>query len=73
MRTILILCLILAANAASAHVGHLGEFADHDHWVAAGALGLAGLVAIYGAIKGKQAPAKAEEPEAKDPDEEVSA
>ena len=48
------LLLILAANMAEAHVGHLGELAGHDHWIAAGAIGLAGLVAVWGALKGKK-------------------
>ena len=55
------LLLIMAATMAQAHVGHLGDLASHDHWVAAGAIGLAGLVAVWGAFKGKKA--DAEEPE----------
>ena len=42
------LLLFLSANPALAHVGHLGDLASHDHWVAAGALGVAGLVAVWG-------------------------
>ena len=63
MRIALSLVLILLATAAPAHVGHLGELAGHDHWVAAGALGLAGLVAVWGALKGRKEDPKAEEPE----------
>lgn len=48
------LVLIMAATMAHAHVGHLGELAGHDHWIAAGAIGLAGLVAVWGAFKGKK-------------------
>ena len=54
------LLLFLSANPALAHVGHLGDLAGHDHWVAAGALGVAGLVAVWGALKGKKAAPKPE-------------
>lgn len=55
MRVALCLILMFAADAALAHVGHLGDLASHDHWIAAGALGVAGLVAVWGALKGKKA------------------
>jgi hypothetical protein len=63
MRFALPLILLFAANTAFAHVGHFGDLAGHDHWVAAGALGLAGLVAVWGALKGKKEEPKSEEPE----------
>ena len=67
------LLFALTATAATAHVGHFGALAGHDHWVAAGALGLAGLVAVWGAIKGKKAEEKAEVTDAAAPEEEASA
>ena len=41
--------LLLTPGAASAHAGHWGPSAGHDHWIALGvlgALGLAGLAAL---------------------------
>lgn len=65
MRLSLILTLMFASTAASAHPGHWGELAGHDHWIAGAAIGLAGLAAIWGALKGKKseedAPEAAEE------------
>jgi hypothetical protein len=60
MRFILSLLTIPMASAANAHVGHIGDLAGHDHWVAAGAIGLAGLVAVWGALKGKKDAPRAE-------------
>ncbi len=37
-----------------------GELAGHDHWVAGAAIGLAGLAAIWGVLKGKKADKEAE-------------
>ncbi|SFS21452.1 DUF6732 family protein [Yoonia litorea] len=54
MRAILTFILILAGSAASAHPGHWGDLAGHDHWVAGAAIGLAGLAALWGALKGKK-------------------
>ena len=54
MRSALILILMLSANAASAHVGHLGELAGHDHWVAGAALGLAILLGLREALKARK-------------------
>jgi len=45
---------MLIAAPAAAHVGHLGEVAGHDHWVAGAALGAALAVSIWGALKGKK-------------------
>lgn len=70
MRLSLPLILLFAAGPALAHVGHLGDLAGHDHWVAAGALGLAGLVAVWGALKGKT---KAPKPETEQSDEQAEA
>ena len=59
MTRLLFLLPIIAAAPAHAHVGHLGEAAGHDHWVAGIAIGVAIGVSIWGALKGK----KEEEPE----------
>lgn len=68
MRAILSLTLILAGSAAAAHPGHWADVAGHDHWVAGAAIGLAGLAAIWGALKGKK---KDDEPE-QDVEEEAA-
>ena len=54
--------ILLAAIAglpapALAHVGHLGEVAGHDHWIAGAAIGAAVVIGLYGAWKGRKAPA----------------
>ena len=73
MRFFLSFIFAATASAASAHIGHFGDMAGHDHWVAAGALGLAGLVAVWGALKGKKAEPEAEDPKPDEPDEEAAA
>ncbi|MEL6841237.1 MAG: DUF6732 family protein [Pseudomonadota bacterium] len=65
MRIFLSLLPIFAGSAAVAHPGHWGELAGHDHWVAGAAIGLAGLAAIWGALRGK----KKEQPQ--EPEEEL--
>ncbi len=60
MRGLLALTLIFAGTAAAAHPGHWADIAGHDHWVAGAAIGLAGLAAIWGALKGKKAREEAE-------------
>ena len=52
---------VLWAAPAQAHIGHLGELAGHDHWIALGALGAAGAIALIAGLKGKK----------KDPDAET--
>jgi len=54
MRAALALTLIILASNASAHTGHLGEVAGHDHWIAGAALGLALGLALWAALKGKK-------------------
>ena len=54
MRGFLTLLLVFAGSTALAHPGHLADAAGHDHWVAGIAIGLAGLAAIWGALKGKK-------------------
>lgn len=60
MRGLLTVMLIFAGSAAAAHPGHWADLAGHDHWVAGAAIGLAGLAAIWGALKGKKAEEEAE-------------
>lgn len=71
MRALLTLTLIFAGSAVAAHPGHWADVAGHDHWVAGAAIGLAGLAAIWGALKGKKA--KEEPVEAEDDLEEETA
>jgi putative Mn2+ efflux pump MntP len=63
MRMMLSAVLICAATGAAAHPGHLGDLAGHDHWVAGAAIALAGLAAIWGALKGKKAKQDEEQPQ----------
>ena len=70
MRAFLSLTLAFAGSAAAAHPGHWADVAGHDHWVAGAAIGLAGLAAIWGALKGKKA--KAEEPAEDELEEEAA-
>lgn len=62
MRTLVI--LLLSAGAAQAHLGHLGEVASHDHWVAGAAIAGAIALAAWGLLKGEK---QEKEP---DPEEE---
>jgi len=50
----LALCLTLCPGAALAHVGHLGEYAGHDHWVAGAAIGVAVALSLWATWKGKR-------------------
>lgn len=61
MRRAFILILIITSSTAHAHPGHWGELAGHDHWIAGAAVGVAGLAAIWGALKGKKAQTKSDE------------
>lgn len=70
MRYGLSLIMMFAATTAAAHPGHWGELAGHDHWVAGAAIGLAGLAAIWGALKGKKA--EAEQDAEEEPEEEAA-
>ena len=54
MRYALTLLLLIVGTGAQAHPGHLAGLAGHDHWLAGAAIGLAGLIAIIGAAKGKK-------------------
>jgi len=53
--TALTILALLPATAASAHPGHIAVVAGHDHWVAGAAIGLAVVLGIWGALKGKDA------------------
>lgn len=72
MRITLALTFICLAQVAQAHPGHLIEVAGHDHWVAGAAIALAGLAALWGALKGKEEEAD-EEAEIEDEDLEEAA
>lgn len=39
---------------AMAHVGHLGELAGHDHWVAGAAIGVAAAITLWAGLKGRK-------------------
>ncbi len=59
-----VLALGVMSAPAMAHVGHLGDLAGHDHWVAGAAIGAAVAIGLYGALKGRRKADKAEaEPE----------
>ena len=45
-------------TTASAHLGHFGVLAGHDHWVAGAAIGAAAAVAAWGLLAGKKAGAR---------------
>ncbi|UWQ22309.1 DUF6732 family protein [Jannaschia sp. W003] len=40
------------ATLAPAHLGHLGEAAAHDHWIAGAAIGIAVGLGLWGWLKG---------------------
>jgi hypothetical protein len=47
------IAVIAAPGAAFAHVGHVGEVAGHDHWIAIAAVGIAAAVWAAGKLKGR--------------------
>lgn len=61
MRFVLTLIFTTLGMPALAHVGHLGEVAGHSHWIALGAIILAGAVAAWGAKGRKDKDAEPEE------------
>lgn len=74
MRRALVLIFCFVGTAASAHPGHLGELAGHDHWVAGAAIGLAILLGLREALKGRKDKADTEaEEEVEAEGEEVAA
>jgi len=54
MRPLLSLCALLCAGPARAHPGHLADLAGHDHWAAGAAIGLAVVIGLLGALKGRK-------------------
>ncbi|MBJ3777317.1 DUF6732 family protein [Acuticoccus mangrovi] len=46
MRTIIVLNLLLAATAAFAHPGHVGEVSGHTHYIAFGLITMAALIVL---------------------------
>ncbi|MEJ6396931.1 DUF6732 family protein [Yoonia sp. 208BN28-4] len=66
MRVIITLCALVCASSAAAHPGHWGEVAGHDHWLAGAAIGIAIIIGLAGAAKGRK---KGDAPEASDEDE----
>ena len=55
---------LIAASPASAHVGHLGELAGHDHWIAGAAVGAAVLAGVLAGLRAdRKAKAGQGEPE----------
>ncbi|QEE34419.1 hypothetical protein FTO60_01065 [Octadecabacter sp. SW4] len=53
MRTTLTLIAMLFATSAAADPGHIADVAGHNHWVAGAAVGVAVLVGLWGALKGR--------------------
>ena len=54
MRFSVLLASMFVAGTAQAHVGHFGDLAGHEHWVAAGAIGAAIALAGWNILKGKK-------------------
>ena len=54
-RAILTAALLLSAQAASAHPGHLAEVAGHGHWLGAAAIGAAIAIGLWAGLKGRKA------------------
>ncbi len=62
-RTVIILACFVPAPAL-AHVGHVGGFAGHNHWVAVAAIAAALVADAVAALKGRGVEASKEhEPE----------
>ncbi|MEM8731179.1 MAG: DUF6732 family protein [Pseudomonadota bacterium] len=70
MRYLLILIMTTCGQMAIAHPGHLAEVAGHSHWVAAGALVVAGALALLLA-KGRKNPEETDAEEA-DPEDDTA-
>ena len=66
-RSIIAVSTILAPGAAAAHVGHVGELAGHDHWIAIAAAGIAAAVWAAGKLKGKAKDAEEDSAEEAEP------
>ncbi len=60
MRFSVFLIATFTAQSAAADPGHLIGVAGHNHWLAAGAIGVAIAAGIWGALKGKREEDEAE-------------
>lgn len=60
MRFFVFAAAVFGAGPAFAHTGHLIGLGGHDHWLAAGAIGAAIAIGIWGAMKGKRDEAEQE-------------
>lgn len=72
MRIFTTLCALVWAGGAHAHPGHWGEIAGHDHWLAGAAIGIAVIIGLAGAAKGRKKRAETET-DAKPENEEAAA
>ena len=61
LRTCIFIAFSLTPGAALAHVGHVGELAGHDHWIAIAAVGVAAAVWAAGKLKGEAAETEADD------------
>jgi hypothetical protein len=68
MKYFLTLTMTILPGQVLAHVGHVGELAGHDHWVAGAAIGLAVGVAVWGWLKGGKAEDQDETQDTEDTD-----
>ncbi len=73
MTRLLLASTALSATPAAAHIGHIGEAAGHDHWIAGIAIGVAVGVGLWGALKGKKDPEAEPEEELEEDGEEEPA
>ncbi len=65
MRNLVTVLLMVWGGSAAAHTGHWGEMAGHDHWLAGAAIGIAIIIGLAGAAKGRK---KGDAPEENDED-----
>jgi hypothetical protein len=63
--------LVALPGPAAAHVGHLGEVAGHDHWVAGAALAGAILAGILADRRRRRRSGREAEPQAAAPEAET--
>ena len=61
-RIVIFLAAVFSPLPAFAHVGHVGELAGHDHWIAIAALGVAAAVWAAGKLKGRAKEPAEDEP-----------
>lgn len=70
MRGFVIFSMMVWGGAAAAHTGHWGELAGHDHWLAGAAIGIAVIIGLAGAAKGRK---KDDDPDAAEAEENEEA